>query len=284
MSPNPTLTQDALAALRVEAERRAAAGAPLLLEWSTALGGAFRTPRHGLLNIGVESEGPRTHLVYTDRRAPYEPFETVLAAQHFAELMLAHAAAPLRALMDDDGLESIMREIDAWQRITFPHATLASISEHLRREAEELAAKPDDLEEVADVFFLLTGLVARLGGPDALKAAVLAKFEKNKARKWNAPDAQGVCQHVDESPRPEPPADEPMVPLRVLERACAIAASGGFAYGYLVTSVKTTSPEQVLGVLIEEMRTGKTVGQGCGLAMGKIATAAIAAAEGEARG
>jgi hypothetical protein len=54
-------------------------------------------------------------------------------------------------------LESLITEIRIWQRVTFAKATPSSIAEHLRREANELVENPTDVEEMADIFFLLVG-------------------------------------------------------------------------------------------------------------------------------
>lgn len=95
-----------------------------------------------------------------------------------------------------DTLDGLADEIGAWQRATFPRATPHSVTEHLRREAEELCRTPTDAEEIADVFMLVVG-AARAAGHD-LAAAARAKLEKNKRRVWGTPDADGVVEHVAE--------------------------------------------------------------------------------------
>lgn len=91
-----------------------------------------------------------------------------------------------------DHWDRLLADIRAWQAATFTQRTPESISEHLRREAHELAARPHDMEEAADVFLLLVGLT---DGRD-LEAAVRYKLDKNKARKWGQPDAHGVVEHI----------------------------------------------------------------------------------------
>lgn len=98
-------------------------------------------------------------------------------------------------------LDALALQADEFARVTFPMRSAESISEHLRREAVELAAAPTDAEEMADVFLLLGNLV-HFTGTD-LNAAVVAKLAKNRARKWGKPDAHGVVEHV----RDAPPAD-----------------------------------------------------------------------------
>lgn len=113
-------------------------------------------------------------------------------------------------------LDELYRRIAQWQNETFPEATPASASEHLRREALELwACYWDDwepgrplipkvkrpphaerAEEAADVFMLLVK-VCEADGID-LPAAVAKKLEKNKRRVWKAPDEHGVVEHESE--------------------------------------------------------------------------------------
>lgn len=111
------------------------------------------------------------------------------------------------------GLDALAIEINEWAAVTFPVRTAASVAEHLRREAHELAEAPLDPEEMADVFILLANLW-KFTGVD-LPCAVAAKLAKNRARKWGKPDAQGVVEHVREGPQalaagaatPPPPSD-----------------------------------------------------------------------------
>jgi hypothetical protein len=94
-------------------------------------------------------------------------------------------------------LETLAREIRAWQAQTFPHATPESVAEHLRREAEELASEPSNPEEMADIFHLLVA-AAEANGYD-LVDVVATKFVVNKGRRWQSPDAAGVVEHIREA-------------------------------------------------------------------------------------
>lgn len=96
-----------------------------------------------------------------------------------------------------DTLDALADEIRSWQRATFPQATPHSVTEHLRREAIELATAPTDPEEIADVFLLTIG-AANAAGHD-LVTIVRAKLEKNKARTWGQPDEHGVVEHMRET-------------------------------------------------------------------------------------
>lgn len=91
-------------------------------------------------------------------------------------------------------LESVLADVTAWQRETFKQATLYSITEHLRREAEELAASPTSESEIADVLILLNAAAA-MQGID-LADVVRQKMLVNRARTWQQPDAAGVVEHV----------------------------------------------------------------------------------------
>lgn len=91
-------------------------------------------------------------------------------------------------------LDVLAADIRAWQAETFPHATPASVAEHLRREAEELEAAPADPEEIADLFHLLIA-AAEANGYDLIDV-VASKFAINRARTWGQPDAHGVVEHV----------------------------------------------------------------------------------------
>lgn len=91
-------------------------------------------------------------------------------------------------------LDSLAAEIRAWQARTFPHATPVSVAEHLRREAEELAGEPSNPAEMADIFHLL--VAAAEANDYDLVDVVTTKFVINQNRAWQAPDAQGVVEHV----------------------------------------------------------------------------------------
>lgn len=97
-----------------------------------------------------------------------------------------------------DTLDSLAREIQAWQAVTFPHCTAASSAHHLAAEAEELVEAPTDPGEQADIFLLLIAN-STAAGTDLVKA-VRAKLEKNKRRTWGKPNGLGIVQHIAEGP------------------------------------------------------------------------------------
>jgi hypothetical protein len=107
MSPNPTLTQDALAALRVEAERRAKEGEPLPVSFDIEPDAREDCEYRIKLPVLGTLRGPYVWQAWRGRSACVigatdDPshFSCLAAAQWFVVLLLARAAAPLRALMD----------------------------------------------------------------------------------------------------------------------------------------------------------------------------------------
>lgn len=70
---------------------------------------------------------------------------------------------------------------------------------HLREEMIELAEEVNPerrREECADVLILMLDLAHYEGW--SLWGALAAKHEKNRARTWGPPDANGVSHHVKE--------------------------------------------------------------------------------------
>lgn len=97
-------------------------------------------------------------------------------------------------------LDGVLAEVNAWQAVTFPRATPASVAEHLRREVMELVNDPTDTAELADVVFLVVGLAYELGLDMTTLAAVVAqKLAVNRARSWSQPDEHGVVEHIREA-------------------------------------------------------------------------------------
>ena len=85
-----------------------------------------------------------------------------------------------------------------WSRRTFGEkAGYQGVVEHIRRELLEIEAEPTKLEEWVDVVMLAMDGAWRSAGADgaAFWEAFAAKARKNEARRWKAPDAQGVIEH-----------------------------------------------------------------------------------------
>lgn len=112
-----------------------------------------------------------------------------------SEMRYALTVAYGRALARADSFECVIAEIAAWGAVTFPDSTAESTFRHLQREMRELKESDEwDGEEMADLFHLVVQL-ARVTGKD-LAAEVRRKFAINQAREWQAPDAEGVVEHV----------------------------------------------------------------------------------------
>jgi hypothetical protein len=96
-------------------------------------------------------------------------------------------------------LENLRLALEEFSKKTFPARTIQSVNCHLKEELDELMAKPDDIEEHADVLILYLQIFSMaFPGKNAfdLLQAAWAKLEKNKSRKWLPPDADGVVRHV----------------------------------------------------------------------------------------
>lgn len=151
------------------------------------LWGAYRQARRDSEDTGL------VPVVVAHRESP--DFEAAV------EVMVLPLAEGLRLLAvdsrtDGQSLDGLAREIVEWQAVTFPSATAESSLIHLMREAHELAARPFDVEEAADVFLMLVSTVERAGhGIGGFTEAVAAKLAKNRLRTWKAPDAHGVVEH-----------------------------------------------------------------------------------------
>ena len=97
-----------------------------------------------------------------------------------------------------DCWQQLQDDIGVFSEKTFPGATPRSKALHLSEEAKEAAADPDDIIEWADCLILLLDGARKSGFSAAdIHAAALKKLEINKARKWGAPDADGVVRHVE---------------------------------------------------------------------------------------
>ena len=99
-------------------------------------------------------------------------------------------------------------KIIRWQNEVFPKATALSKLCHLEKEIKEIKEeleKPIILDretkerlsyEYADALFLIFGSAAKVGLTyNDLIISIDKKFEVNKNRDWNEPDADGVYLH-----------------------------------------------------------------------------------------
>lgn len=98
-------------------------------------------------------------------------------------------------------LDAFQADTIAWARRTFPTTTVESTLKHLVRETGEVLKDPADIVEWADCYLLLMNAAAIAGHPvSAIVEAAKAKAAVNRSRKWGAPDADGVVEHVREAP------------------------------------------------------------------------------------
>lgn len=87
-------------------------------------------------------------------------------------------------------------EVGEWGDRTFPTGTPTSIIRHLRKELDELESSHAPVE-AADMLILLLQLAHRSGF--VLYTETRKKLEINYGRTWQAPDADGVIEHVREA-------------------------------------------------------------------------------------
>jgi len=118
-----------------------------------------------------------------------------------------------------------------WSSKTFgPDARTQGVVDHIRKELNEVLAKPDDLSEWIDVTILALDGAWRAGySPDAIIGALVAKQTRNEARvwpDWRTADPNKAIEHdrtTDASPPSQSPDSVVSVPRDdVLREAAAI--------------------------------------------------------------
>ena len=88
--------------------------------------------------------------------------------------------------------------VGAWGSVTFPEATVQSITEHMSDEIAELREASTVAErklECADIALLLLHIASRDGF--SLVDAMKLKFSICKTRHWGDPDTRGVVRHIE---------------------------------------------------------------------------------------
>jgi dCMP deaminase len=93
-------------------------------------------------------------------------------------------------------LESVLTEVAAWGRETFPASTDSGKFSHLREEVGELEAEPDRAEEAADVLMILAHIAAAHGYLDRLPEEIAKKLAACRLRTWGPPDADGKIKAI----------------------------------------------------------------------------------------
>lgn len=98
-------------------------------------------------------------------------------------------------------IQSLLEDQRRWSAATFgPGYRTVGILRHVRKELAEIEANPHDLEEWIDVILLAIDGFWRHGGWD-LAAALWAKRDKNRARKWPPPGPEDQpTEHVKDQP------------------------------------------------------------------------------------
>ena len=94
-------------------------------------------------------------------------------------------------------LNEFVDDIGQWGDRTFDHSSrlcLRPIVKHMLEEVNELLAKPDNGEEMADVMILLCN-AAYVAEVD-LEYEVHKKMGTNCLRKWGLQDVDGVIHHL----------------------------------------------------------------------------------------
>jgi hypothetical protein len=86
----------------------------------------------------------------------------------------------------NSGLLNILARQIIWSMETFgPDTHVKSITEHIKKELDEIEADPKDLKEWVDVIILGFDGAWRAGHtPEEIEVAIVAKQTKNEGRKW----------------------------------------------------------------------------------------------------
>ncbi|HBU6974686.1 TPA: DUF550 domain-containing protein [Raoultella planticola] len=109
--------------------------------------------------------------------------------------------------------DKVRREHAEWSQATFGNIGPIGPLKHLRKEALEAIAKPQDLIEWADMQFLLWDAQRRAGITDEqITLAMIEKLAVNKQREWPEPKDGEPRLHIKEQP-------EPVVPDEAQSRA-----------------------------------------------------------------
>lgn len=120
--------------------------------------------------------------------------------QHYPPLLLK-APEPFNQFLRQVGsLRELQIAVADFSREKFVGQTLQGIVNHLKREAGEVAIKPNDLMEYADVLILWCEALTKNGvDVDTLVGVAWIKLDICRRRKWQPMDAEGVFQHAEEA-------------------------------------------------------------------------------------
>lgn len=147
------------------------------------------------------------HSTGTDHCGPVQTSKQMSRSLQTVRIRLHEAEAQLERVTRELGLEQLQNELDArdpnldtvlkdvaaWADDSFPEETLDARLAHLRKEYDELLARPESGEEMADMVMIIANH-AHIMGVD-LKAEIRRKLAINRVRTWRTgPD--GVVEHV----------------------------------------------------------------------------------------
>lgn len=129
--------------------------------------------------------------------------------------------------------DQVRREHAEWSQVTFGNVGPIGPLKHLRKEALEAIAKPQDLIEWADMQFLLWDAQRRAGITDEqITLAMIEKLAVNKQREWPEPKDGEPRLHIKEQPAPVVPKD---------------VMPGGMVYSSALPKFESNDSDKVVG-------------------------------------
>ena len=97
-------------------------------------------------------------------------------------------------------LEEFWTHLSVWSQATFGEDKVRGPQgplKHLAKEVQEALSEPYDLEEYADLLFLVFDATRRAGfSYEELCLAITFKLNKNRARKWPKPTTDEPVEHI----------------------------------------------------------------------------------------
>ena len=94
-------------------------------------------------------------------------------------------------------MNDLQYDLKSWTEKQFPTRSLESITNHLKKEIQELLDDPDDIMEFADCFMLLLDAASYQGHKMSdIWRAMGKKLEINKNRQWGEPNEEGFVEHI----------------------------------------------------------------------------------------
>lgn len=136
--------------------------------------------------IGGDTQNPQMNvpLVSMDGRVFSMEVDNELDPERFLETLTLKG--PFRVDVETFDLIAHLHRQREFSEHTFgPGARTAGVIDHIRKELNEIEAKPDDVSEWVDVILLALDGAWRAGfSPEQIAQAIAAKQERNESRKW----------------------------------------------------------------------------------------------------